>query len=71
MLWDPLKQTFLTPSLRGILALGKGTAEVNRRLQTLSLPLTHLDKVGFLALGRLGMFARQVPCCCETHRLPH
>lgn len=71
MLWDLLKQTLLTPSLRGVSSLVKGAAEGNRRLQTQSLTLTHLDKVGFLALGRFGMFARQVPCCSGTCLLPH
>lgn len=60
MLMDLLKWTFLT--LRRILALGKGQVEVSRRLQAQSPALTHLEMVDFLALGRIGMLARQVPC---------
>lgn len=62
MLRNLLKQTFPIPSLRGISALGRGEVEVSGRLQTQSPTLTHLDKVDFLALDRLGMFARLVPC---------
>lgn len=71
MLWDLLRQTSLTPSLGGMSALGKRAAEGNRSLQAQSPTLTHLDKVGFLALGRFGMFARQVTYCCDTYLLPH
>lgn len=64
MLMDLLKWTFLILSLRRISALGKGKVEVSRRLQTQSPVLTHLDKVDFVALDRIGMLARQVPCPC-------
>lgn len=42
--------------------MGKDEVEVSRQLQVQSPTLTHLDKVDFLALDRIGMLPRQVPC---------
>lgn len=73
MLMDLLKWTFLTLSLRRILALGKGQVEVSRRLQAQFPALTHLDMVDFWLWTGLGCLQGRSPapvCSQEAGRRP-
>ncbi|KAF4805038.1 hypothetical protein TURU_002498 [Turdus rufiventris] len=62
--------------VRGISAVGKDEVEVSRQLQIQSPTLTHLDKVDFLVLDRIGMLPRQVPrhwggvCIAQSLKIP-